>query len=112
MELRFCSPALAELCNRSAELDRRWGRVVGGALRERLFQLLGTPNLDLLREFPGVLDEPVRVDDCGDLRINVAAGSGILVQPDHDPIPFLGGRILACTQIEKLLVVEVNGYGR
>lgn len=65
MEIRFGTSDLARLCNCAASIDRRWGKLVGAAIRERLCLLAGTPTLDLLNEFSGLLMEPISLDKQG-----------------------------------------------
>jgi len=112
MEIRFGSSDLAKLCNCSASIDRRWGKHVGTAIRERLCLLAGTPTLDLLREFSGLMMEPVTLDPQGRFGIAVVSGWTFLVEPDHRPAPFLTSRELDCKRVHKLVIVEVHGNGR
>jgi hypothetical protein len=111
MQLRFQSAALAAVCNRQVLLDRRWGLAIGAGVRRTLCLLAAVPNLELLSRFPGVLEKPIRVDRLSRFRISVPKLCNILVQPDHDPIPYLRTGELASAQIECLVVLEVNGYG-
>lgn len=112
MEIRFGSSDLAALCNCSAAINRRWGLPVGAAIRERLCLLAGIPNLELLREFSGVLIEPVTLNQNGAFAVAVVSTWTFRVAPDHKPIPFLQGRELDCRKVEKLVIVEVNGNER
>ena len=112
MEIRFGSPDLAKVCNCSASIDRRWGKQVAEAIRERLHLLAGTPTLELLREFPGLMTEPIKLDQDGRLAIAVAASWGFLVRPDHDPIPYSRNRELDCKSVKKIVIVEVHRNGR
>ena len=112
MEIRFGSPDLAKICNCSASIDRRWGKQVAAVIRERLYLLAGTPSLEFLREFPGLMMEPIKLDQCGRLAIAVVASCKLIVQPDHEPIPYLLNRELDCKRVKKLVIVEVQGNGR
>jgi len=111
MRLRFQSAALAAVCNRQSVLDRRWGLAIGAGVRRTLCLLAAVPDLELLSRLPGVLESPIRADKLGRFRVSVAKLCNILVQPDHDPIPYLRTGGLACAQIECLIILEVNGYG-
>jgi len=73
--------------------------------------LAAVPNLELLARFPGVLKVPIRVDDRGRFSLNMERNLCILVEPDHDPIPYLRSGELACMQVERLIILEVNGFG-
>ena len=112
MEIRFGSSDLARLCNCSASIDRRWGQQVGAAIRERLCLLAGTPTLELLREFAGLVMEPVTLDQHGRFALAVASGCTFLIEPDHKPTPFLRGRELNCNRVKRLVIVEVHVNGR
>jgi len=111
MRLRFRSRKLAELCSCGAALDRKWGQTLGGVVRRRLCLVAAVPNLELLARFPGVLKVPIRVDDRGRFSLNMERNLCILVEPDHDPIPYLRSGELACMQVERLIILEVNGFG-
>lgn len=108
MEIRFGSSDLAKLCNCSASIDRRWGQHVGGAIRERLCLLAGTPTLELLREFAGLLMEPIALDKNGRFAIAVVSNWTFLVAPDHEPAPLLRGRELDCKNVKKIAIMEVH----
>jgi len=112
MEIRFGSPDLAKVCNCSASIDRRWGKQVAAAIRERLHLLAGTPTLELLREFPGLMTEPIKLDQDGRLAIAVVASWRFLIRPDHDPIPYARNRELDCKSVKKIVIVEVHFNGR
>ena len=112
MEIRFGSSDLAKVCNCSASIDRRWGNEIGAVIRERLYLLAGIPTLELLREFPGLMIEPIKLDQHGRLAIVVVGSCKLLVQPDHAPIPYLQNRELDCKKVRKLVIVEVHGHGR
>jgi hypothetical protein len=112
MEIRFGSSDLATLCNCSAAIDRRWGPLVGAAIRERFCLLAGTPTLELLREFAGAMKEPVTLDQQGGFVITVVSNITLRVLPDQKPIPFSRGRELDCKKVKKLLIVEVNANER
>lgn len=112
MEIRFGSPDLAKVCNCSASIDRRWGREVATVIRERLYLLAGTPTLELLREFPDLMTEPIKLDQDGRLTIAVAEGWRFVVQPDHEPIPYSRNRELDCKSVKKIVIVEVHRNGR
>lgn len=111
MHLRFRSRKLAELCNCGSALDRKWGRTLGGVIRRRLCLVAAVPNLELLARFPGVLKAPIQVDGRGRLSLGVERNCCILVEPDHDPIPYLRSGELAGMQVERLIILEVNGFG-
>jgi hypothetical protein len=111
MEIRFGSSDLAKTCNCSASIDRRWGQQFGATIREGLCLLAGTPTLELLREFAGLMLEPVAVDQHGRLAITVASNCRLLVEPSHKPLPILRGRELDCKRIEKLVIMEVHVNG-
>jgi hypothetical protein len=111
MEIRFASSELAKLCNCSASIDRRWGKQIGTAIRQRLCLLAGTPTLELLTEFAGLMKEPVRLDPHGCFSVAVISGYRFLVKPDHKPIPFLRNQELDCTKIKTLMIVEVHSNG-
>jgi hypothetical protein len=111
MQLRFHTPALADLCNRRAALDKKWGQIVGAEIRKRLCLLAAVPNLELLIRFPGVLRLPMRIDGHGRFPIEIRESHRILAKPDHDPIPYLRTGELACREVEHLIILEVNGYG-
>jgi hypothetical protein len=111
MRLRFHTPALAAVCNHQAELERKWGQLIATEIRRRLCLLAAVPNLALLARFPGVLESPIRVDGRGRFSVKVRTNCLILLQPDHDPIPYLPSGKLACKDVEHLIILEVNGYG-
>jgi hypothetical protein len=111
MRLRFHTPGLAAVCNRQAALERKWGQPIATEIRRRLCLLAAVPNLALLARFPGVLEAPLRVDNCGRFSVRVRTNCLILVQPDHDPIPYLPSGKLAYRVVEHLIILEVNGYG-
>ena len=112
MEIRFGSSDLAKICNCSASIDQRWGPPVGAVLRERLHLLAGTPTLELLREFPGLIMEPIKLDHRGCFVVALVANCKLFVQPDHEPIPYLRNRELDCNRVKKLVIVEVHVNGR
>jgi hypothetical protein len=112
MEIRFASSELAKICNCSASIDRRWGKQIGAAIRERLCLLAGTPTLELLSEFAGLIKEPVKLDPHGRFAVAVISGCKLFVRPDHEPIPFLRNRELDCTRVKKLVIVEVHSNER
>jgi hypothetical protein len=112
MEIRFGSSDLARICNCSASIDRRWGQQVGTTIREGLCLLAGTPTLELLREFAGLMMEPVTLDQHGRFAITVTSNCRLLVEPGHKPPPLLRGRELNCKRIEKLVIMEVHVNGR
>ena len=112
MEIRFGTSDLARTCNCGASIDRRWGKLVGAVIRERLCLLAGTPTLELLREFSGLLMEPLNLDKQGHFAIAVVSDCSLLVRPDHEPIPLLRNRLLDCTKVKRLVIEEVQGHGR
>ena len=111
MQLRFHTPALADICNSQAALDRIWGRSVGAQIRRRLCLLAAVPNLELLAFFPGAVKSPMRADGCGQFAVEVGKNCRILAKPDHDPIPYLRTGKLACAKVEQLLILEVIADG-
>lgn len=111
MRLHFQSPALAAVCNHQAALERKWGQLIGTEIRRRLCLLAAVPNLALLARFTGVLESPMRADGRGRFSVKVRPNCLILLQPDHDPIPYLPSGKLACRDVEHLIILEVNGYG-
>jgi hypothetical protein len=111
MEIRFGTSDLARICNSAASLDRRWGKPIGAAIRERLCLLAGTPTLELLSEFSGLLMAPVNLDKQGRFAIAVVSECSLVVRPDHEPIPLVRSRQLDCTKVKKLVIEEVNGHG-
>jgi plasmid maintenance system killer protein len=112
MEIRFGSPDLAKVCNCSASIDRRWGKQVAEAIRERLHLLGGIPTLELLREFPGLMTEPIKLDQDGRFAIAVIADWRFFIRPDHEPVPYLRNRGLDCKSVKKIVIVEVHCDGR
>jgi hypothetical protein len=111
MRLRFQTRLLADVCNRGSALDRKWGGDVATAVRRRLSLLAGVPTLELLKEFPGAIGIPIKPDTHYRIAIEVVRNCHIIVQPDHNPIPYLLNGELACKLVECLIIVEVNGYG-
>jgi hypothetical protein len=112
MEIRFGNSDLARVYNCALSIDRRWGHSVGGAIHERLFLLSGTPTLELLTEFPGLLMEPVNLDRHGRFAILVVSDCSLVVRPDHEPIPFRRSRELDCSKVRRLVIEEVQRHGR
>lgn len=84
---------------------------MSAAIRRVLCLLPAVPNLELLTRVPGVLESPLPMDKAGRFSVMVSPGCTILLQPDHDPIPHLEGGGLACTKVNAVIILEVNGYG-
>jgi len=54
VRITFRSQDLRDLCSSSSAIDRAFGRVTGAVIRQRLFEISGTPTLGGLRALPAV----------------------------------------------------------
>ena len=111
MRVRFSSQALADLCGSAASMDRKWGATLGVCLRRRLKLLVASPTLDLLREYPGVLPLKLKTDAQDQIAIGVRKDCGIIVVPDHRPVPRRSNGELAAKEIDQIIVIEVSVHG-
>lgn len=111
MRVRFSSRSLADLCGSAAAIDRKWGPALGICLRRRLKLLVATPTLDLLRGYPGVLPLKLKTDAQDQLAIGVRKDCGLIVVPDHRPVPRSSNGELVAKEIDQIIVVEVSIYG-
>lgn len=111
MRVRFSSRSLADICGSVVAIDRKWGSSLGICLRRRLKLLVATPTLDLLRGYPGVLPPKLKTDGHDQLAIGVRKDCGLIVVPDHRPVPRTPNGELAAKEIDQIVVVEVRIYG-
>jgi hypothetical protein len=111
MRIRFSSRSLADICGSAAAIDRKWGSALGICLRRRLKLLVATPTLDLLRGYPGVLPLKLKTDAQNQLAISVRKDCGLIVVPDHRPVPRFSNGELVAKEIDQIIVVEVSIYG-
>ncbi len=54
MIVSFATEELATLCNSGAALDKRFGRQRAQQIRQRLFEIAGTPSVERLTRLPAL----------------------------------------------------------
>ncbi len=78
-------------------------------LRRRLAALAAAPTLRDLEGTPGNL-HPLRGGRDGQFALNLAGGSRLVVEADHDPLPVLADGGLDRAHVTKVTILEVVDY--